>query len=175
MKNLQRWAQFSFLVENFVTLSGPSLARSGGNMTMMLFNSKGIEKFLKLLLKQGKKEKLEKKFLCCLKTLDFYLLFECFYRLEVPFRFYRTKKQIGRRSFLYYNSLVYVKEKMQLEVAVSQLFKLFIFLQGNKSFSEIIFLNLIRNFIEKKGGFIYEQSFLLKKKVLSVKGLKHYR
>ena len=139
------------------------------------YKSKGIGKILNVLLKQGKKEKLEKKFLSCLKVVDYYLLFECFFYLEIPFRFYRKKKQIGRRSFFYYNTLVYVDEKKQLEVAVSQLLKVFCTLSKKKGFSEIIFLNLIKNFVEKKGGLVYEKTFALKKAVLSIKGLKHYR
>ena len=134
-------------------------------------------KLLCLFIKNGRKELIEVNILRCLKTVDYLVLLEIIYNLEVPYIFYSKKKRKGRRSFIYYNTLVFTKNIYFCQIAVKTFFCFL--LKSNKSlkntFNSDLFINFIYQYYKEKGKSILLHLSNYKQTILKLRSIRHFR
>lgn len=133
-------------------------------------------KFICLLQKKGKKQKIEKKVLKVFKKVDFFLFVENIFFLKLPFKLFPKKFRTGRHSYIYKNLFILLKKKNQYEKALSYFYLVF----KKDSKRETPFLE--KKLLEYIKGFVLEKQYLFvdfklkkKKEALFLKSLKHYR
>lgn len=140
--------------------------------TGIYINSNIFLKFINLFVKQGKKEKVENCLLNFLKVYNFCLFYEIIYKFDIGYRFYSKRRRKGRRSFIYFNSLVKISNGLYLEKCVFYFSKLIycLFSKNPKKKLSIKTLSTIfLSFIKFNFNEINVKSVDLQKEVLFLK------
>ena len=145
-------------------------------MIFFLRNSKFFEKLVNLLLRKGKKEKIENKVLEVFRKINFFIFLENVFFLCLPFKLFSRKFRSGRHSFVYRNTFVVLKKEKQYLKAISYFYLTF---KGEFDNEATQLENKLAPFLE---NFILQKSFkasafksLKKKEALFIKSLNHYR
>jgi len=145
-------------------------------MKFFLHNSSFAKKLICLLLRKGKKEKIENKVLKVFQKISFFIFLENIFFFKLPFKLFPKKFRSGRHSFIYRNSFIMLKKEKQYLKALSYFYLNFKF----DSKKQIISLeSFLEEFLQK---FVIEKQlnaiifrFKKKKEALFLKSLKHYR
>lgn len=135
-------------------------------------------KLLGLINKNGLREKSEKALLSVFKQVDYFIIFEIMFKIRSPFRFYVKKRRIGRHSFKYFNSLVFVLNTKEQHVAIRNFYLLLKSLNLNSrgySFKDQHFINVINDFVQNGGGVLLLNKVQRYKQALFLKAIRHYR
>ena len=145
-------------------------------MVFFLQNSKFFEKLISLLLRKGKKEKIENKVLKTFRKINFFIFLENIFFLRLPFKLFSKKFRSGRHSFVYRNIFIILKKEKQYWKAI-----FYFYLTFKEEFNvettglERKLTSFLENFILQKNFKASKFKFTKKKEALFIKSLKHYR
>lgn len=130
-------------------------------------------------MKNGNKAAVEFKFLNFLKSFDYLIFLEIFYNLEIPYFFYSKKKRSGRHSYVYYNTLVFLKNLHFCQKSVKTFFVLLNYLKTRSGKRNLLDYSTLSNFIyfyyKDRGRLLLKSLSYLKDCILKMRSVRHFR
>lgn len=147
-----------------------------------------ISRFLRLCLKNGKKENIENKLLRLLSVVDIYIFYEIIYILMVPFRVYtyikQQKKKKRKKKGKIKKKIIFMRSRFErTNKAIFQAYNMLVKsqaeLRGKKkckpNFNMAAVLDRLKTAMLKKGIFILKKKRDLAAQYTFEANIKHYR